>query len=99
LQQPAGFFSLLGNEGRRGAVVSAAGKERVSLKMKQQASLETPPPSPPAWTASSSSSSLAAARRQETLRKLPAFLRPPKDAVRYAAIFLDVDSREELLCR
>ena len=63
-----------------------------------RASLETTP-SPPASTAASSSSSLAAARRQQTLRELPAFLRPPKDTVRYAAIFLDVNSREELLCR
>lgn len=86
---------------RRGGF-SAAGRRSAFLshEMKQQASLETSPPLATSTASSSPSpSSLAAARRQETLRKLPAFLRPPRDAVRYAAIFLDVDSREELLCR
>lgn len=66
-----------------------------------RASLESTPP-PTALAASSAlaaASAAAAGRRQRTLRKLPAFLRPPKDTVKYAAIFLDVNSREELLCR
>lgn len=48
-------------------------------------------------SAAAASSPSAAVLR--TLEKLPAFLRPPEDTVRYAAVFLDVISRERLLVR
>jgi len=68
--------------------------------MKQRASLEEEKTTtPPTLTLLSLPSSSSSARRQQTYRKLPAFLRPPRDSVRYAAFFLDVNSRERLLCR